>query len=55
MLFKAVSKSLAVRDYHSAIHCISGMLVIAVMGTVVEAKAPHILDNPFIPLFVGTR
>ena len=37
----------------STIQFIIGMLVIPVMGTVVEAKAPHTMDNPFIVLFVG--
>ena len=37
----------------TTIQFIIGMLVIPVMGTVVEAKAPHTLDNPFIVLFVG--
>jgi len=37
----------------TTIQFVIGMVVIPLMGTVVEAKAPHTLDNPFIVLFVG--
>merc|ERR1712129_684183 len=32
---------------------IAAMIIIPPLGTIVEAKAPHTLDNPFIVLFVG--
>ena len=37
----------------STIQFVIGMLVIPIVGTVSEAKAPHTMDNPFIVLFVG--
>ena len=35
------------------IQFVIGMIVIPIVGTVTEAKAPHTMDNPFIVLFVG--
>ena len=37
----------------STIQFVIAMVIIPIVGTVTEAKAPHTMDNPFIVLFVG--
>ena len=37
----------------TTIQFVIAMVVIPVIGTVTEAKAPHTMDNPFITLFCG--